>query len=271
MSREFRKGTELIKQHAAKKSSGKRLFTPSIWWNDGDVKTIAFLTEAEEIPKILLHKMVRVPDDRFKSGFRYETIICKKDPSMVEEFNGVCELCDEVGHEPAEQFVALAVELEPVKEGKRVTSLRVKTDAGKDKDDNDVEWPRWGLVIQASRNFFSYFAAYSEASGDIRDVAWEIHREGSSTNTKYHPFVVMNGPNAVTLPDLSELVENIPTLGDLLEGMASEEKYAEVAELEPGSQPSFGGKKSPQNDGVIPSGDRDAEFAKIRAEVVEAY
>src|SRR3954469_1258013 len=95
MAREFRKGTDLIKQ-AAESKGGKRKFTKNIYWKTGDVRTIAWVTPADEIPKVRLHQMIRVPDDRFESGIRYETLLCKKDPSMVDESGGVCPLCDEV-------------------------------------------------------------------------------------------------------------------------------------------------------------------------------
>lgn len=266
--RKFQKGTDLIKQSAERKAG--RRFTPNIYWKPGDVRTLAFLTEASEIPKVLLHQMVRIPDDRFDSGYRYETLLCKKDPSMIEEFGGKCELCDDVEHDATERFVALAVELEPIRDGKKVTSLKVKVNRAKNKDGVDTDYPQWGYVAQASKNFFSYFAAYSEATGDIRDVAWEIHREGGSTDTKYHPFMVMSGTSAVALPDLSKVVEEIPSLDDILEQMGSDEKYQEVSGLEAGSQMSFGGKKKTSDDGAVPSGERATEFERIR-ESVNAY
>lgn len=267
----FRSGTELIKQDASRK--GKRRFTPNIYWKAGDVRVIAWLTAADEIPKVRLHQMVRIPDDRFDSGFRYETIVCKKDPALAEEYGGECELCDRVGHDAAERYVALAIELDAVKEGRKVKEVKVKYDEYKDKEGTEKTSPRWGIVIQASKNFFSYFAAYDEASGDIRDVAWEIHREGGGTDTKYHPFVVMNGPNAVSLPDLSEVMKDIPELEELLEQMSSLEKYEEVVDLEAGSQPSFGGKsKQVDTSGVdTPTGERATDFAAIRDEVLGPY
>lgn len=270
-NRTFQKGTSLIKEAASRKGGGGR-FTPNIFWKPGDVKTIAFLTEAGEIPKVLVHQMVRVPDDRFESGFRYENIICKKDPSMADEFGGSCELCDNVKIDPTERFIALAVELEPVKDGKQISALKVKVNRAKNKDGIEQEYPQWGLIMQASSNFFAYYANYADTGADIREVAWEVHREGGSTDTKYHPYIVMNGRNAVALPDLSEIADSIPSLDDLLEGMASEEKYAEVADLDPGSQPRFGGSKKPTTEGgTIPSGSRQTEFEKIREEVATSY
>lgn len=261
----FRTGVDNIKNDAKKKSGRK--FTTNIYWKPEEVRTVAWVTAADEIPKVRVHQMVNFPDDRFPSGIRYETFVCKKDPALVEESGGACELCDRVGHEAVERYVALAIELEPVKEGKRVTSLRVKEDTYKDRDGNDASSPRWGIVIQASKNFFSYFVAYEEASGDIRDVAWEIHRDGGGSDTKYHPFVVMNGPSAVSLPDLSSVIDTIPPLEELLEEMATVEKYAQVAELEAGSQPSFGAApKKPTS--AAPVSDRESEFAKMRSEVL---
>lgn len=269
MAKQFRKGTDLIRQAA--ESKGKGRFTPNIYWKPGDVRTIAFVTAADEIPKVRLHQMVRIPDDSRESGFRYETFLCKKDPSMIDEFGGECELCDRVEHDAVERFVALAIELDAIKEGKRIKEVKVKYNTVKKDDGTEAEYPRWGLVIQAAKNFFSYFAAYDEAQGDIREVAWEIQREGGSTDTKYHPFVLMNGPNAVPLPDMSDVLDEIPTLDELLEQMGSEEKYEQTADLDAGSQPTFGGRRQASDTGTVPSGDRATEFAKIREEVVSAY
>lgn len=216
---------------------------------------------------------MRVPDDRFEKGFRYDTFLCRKDPSMAEESGGYCELCDRVGAKADEKFVALAIELEAVKEGKRVKELKVAYDSVTNKESGEtVEYPRWGIVIQASKNFFSYLAAYHENTGDIRDVAWDILREGDSTDTKYHQF-----PLPTPLPDLSKL--EIPSLDDLLENMGSDEKYQDVETIAAGSQPSAFGKSSkPVDAGTVPAGDRESEFEKIRAELesknqtpVEAY
>jgi len=45
-----------------KPSSGKS-YTKYISWKDGDAKTIAFLTPAEEFAKVRLHNFVKVEDD----------------------------------------------------------------------------------------------------------------------------------------------------------------------------------------------------------------
>ncbi len=266
MSRKFERGTDLIKK-SAKGTGGKRMFTPNIYWGAGEVRTIAFLTEANDVPKVRMHKLVNIPDDTRPKGIRYETFLCKKDSSMVDDYNGQCELCDEVGHEATVVFVALAVELDVVREGKKVISVDVKVDDVVNKEGVTNSYTRWGLVMQASKNFFAYFAAYDEATGPITEVAWEIHREGGGTDTKYHPFVVMTGTSAAALPDLTGVVDSIPTLDELLEEMGTDEKYAEVANLQPGSQPTFGGKKTQTDTGTMPTGDRSSEFSKIKDDV----
>ena len=187
---------------------------------------------------------------------------------MREESGGYCELCDRVGHEPTVKFVAMAIELEAVKDGKRVKELKVAYDKRKNKDGEEVEYARWGMVTQASKNFFAYFAAYHENTGDIRDVGWEIVRNGASTDTKYHQF-----PLIAPLPDLSEI--EVPDVIEILEGMGSDEKYKEVEAIGAGSQPAQQNGSTPTDSGTVPSGDRDSEFAKIREELkkseVEAY
>jgi len=262
----FRKGTNLIKEQAERKGGSTR-FTPNIYWNDGDIRTLVFLTPADDIPKVRLHQMVRIPDDRFERGFRYESFLCRKDPSMVSESGGECELCDTIGHDAQERFVALAMELEPIKEGKRVAGLSVKYNKVARDNGEEVEYPRWGLVVQGAKNFYSWLAAYDESQQAITDVAFEIHREGDSIGTKYHFFPLM-----APLPDMTEVLENVPELEELLAQMGSDEKYEALAEVEPGSQPTFG--KGNNRETVSPatanSGggtDRRALFDQIKEQV----
>jgi hypothetical protein len=268
----FRTGISEIKKTAA--GGGGKRFTPNIYWkDDGESKTIAWLTSASEIPKVDLHLFVKVPDDTRDQGFRWENFLCRKDASMIDESAGYCELCDRVGHAPVTKFVGQAVELKPTKEGKKVTKLEVLTVARKNKDGVEVEYPQWGLVFQAAKNFMSYLAAYEESTQDITEIAWEVIRDGKDNQTKYHHM-----PLVTPLPDLSKLVEDIPTVIELLEEMGSDEKYEMVKEIAAGSQPSrFGSDKENSESGSASS--RDEEFERIRAEVrgeaekpkVEAY
>lgn len=268
----FRTGTDEIRKTADSKG-GARRFTPNIYWNDGDIRTVVFTTGAEEIPKVRLHQMVRIPDDKFERGYRFETFLCHKDPSMVEHTGGECVLCDHIGHQASEKFVALAVELEAIKEGKRTKELVVKYNTVKREDNTEVDYPRWGVVIQGAKNFFSTLAAYDDARGDIREVAFEIQREGATISTKYH-FYAEAG---IDLPDLTEVLEVMPDLFELLEEWGSDDQYAKLEGVEPGSQPTFGDRNSSDSKVTTngSSNDRKTAFAAIKEKVesgaVESY
>jgi hypothetical protein len=247
----FRKGTDLIKEQASRSGGGK--FTRNIYWKDGDVKNVLFLTPAQQIPKVLLHQFVQIPDDRFEKGYRNEMFLCRKDPSMTVESSGVCELCDDIGHEASERFVALAVDLDSVDGEYKVKTVSVKRDDG-----TTAEYPQWGLVIQGAKNFFSWLAAYDNpAKGrDITKTVFEVVREGGSIGTKYHFFQ----DGSATLPDLSSL-SDIKSLDEILEEAGSDEHYAMLSAVEPGSQPVYGdNKKEASNNG---SGVDDV-FSRIR-------
>lgn len=265
----FRKGTDEIRKTAESKG-GSRKFTPNIYWQDGDVKTVVFITPAAEIPKVRLHQAVRIPDDKYERGYKTDNFLCRKDPSMLEVSGGDCVLCDTIGHDASERFVALAVELEPVKQGKEVVGLNVKYNVIKRDDGTEVDYPQWGMVVQGAKNFYSSLAAYDESKGDITQLGFEIHREGGGVATKYHFFP----EKGTDLPDnLQEVIEGIPDLEELLEEMGSDTKYVSLKDVEPGSQIKFGDKGSTP---VVATPDRKSKFDEIRAKVeaktpVESY
>jgi len=255
---DFRKGVSYIKETA--ESKGKRKYTPNIYWKDGDIRTVAFVTPIADTPKVRLHQMVRIPDESRDTGIRYETLLCHKDPSMVEESGGQCSACD-LGHDAKEVFVSLAIELEPIKDGTDTTGFNILTVEKTREDGTKVEYPQWGLIMQGAKNFFAYLAASNERKGDITKTAWEIQREGASKDTKYHFF-----KESAPLPDLSDVLEEMPSLEDLLEQMGSEEKFAELEGLEPGSQEPPWARS---NSTPAPNGrqSREEAFARIRSQV----
>jgi hypothetical protein len=252
----LRKGTEEITRSAESNSGSK--FTPFIGWKDGDVKLIYFLTEPEEIPKLKLHSFVEFPTE---DGTRYDTLVCRKDPAFRDEYGGECELCDRVGMAATEKFVALAIELEAVKSGKTIKDVKVAMRQFKDREGNDREVPQIGLVIQASRNFFAPYVAW-ESRKDLTETSFEVERQGASTDTKYFFFPVD------AKPDLSEI--EVPSLEEVLERLASDDKYEAVAELAPGSQKSWGDNKKTSSGkaGSKPqSEDMRSQFERIAEEV----
>jgi len=255
---EFKKGAAAIKETADAK--GSRKFTPNIYWKEGDSRTLAFITPIEEVPRIKIHQMVQIPDDTKEKGHRWESFLCQKDPTMVEAFGGKCVLCDTIGHKATDRFAALAVELKPVKSGKEIVSWEVEYSKFTRQDGTEVEIPRWGLVLQGAKNFFSYLAAYDETKGDITRLGWEIVREGGGVGTKYH----MYPEKGVSLPDFADL--DLPALDDLLRDMGTVEHYAQVNEVQPGSQPSFGDSTAPTVAATpVSTDDRAAKFAELEA------
>lgn len=259
----LRKGTDEIRK--AEKSGGGK-YTSFIGWKDGDTKLVYFVTPAEEIPKLKLHAFVEIPyeDSDGNEATRYDTLVCRKDPAFREESNNTCDLCDRVGHTPTEKFVALAVELEAIKDGKKIKGVTPLMRTYTDRDDNEVEVPQVGLVIQASRNFFAPYVAW-DTRKELSETSFEIERDGASTDTKYYFFPIDSKP------DLEGL--EIPELLDVIENMGSEEKYESVAEVAPGSQKQWGndtkkktggkGKNSKPQSG----GDLRSQFEKIAADV----
>jgi hypothetical protein len=262
----LRKGIEEITKSAAGGGGGK--FTPFIGWKDGDVKTLYFLTAAQDIPKLKLHNFVEIPaEDKDGNEYtRYGTYVCRKDPVFREESGNTCDLCDRIGHVAVEKFVALAVELETIKNGKKITGVEPVMRKFEDREGNEREVPQIGLVVQASRNFFAPYVAW-ESRKDLEETSFEVQREGASTDTKYYFFPVDEKP------DLSEY--EVPNLEDLIEGMGSEERYEEVAEVQPGSQKSWGkpsgGKKSASSSKAqtaqTQGSDLNSQFEAIRNEV----
>lgn len=251
----LRKGTDEINRTAESSGSGGK-YTSFIGWKDGDSKVVYFLTEPQEIPKLKLHSFVEFPTD---DGTRYDTLVCRKDPAFRDEYGGECELCDRVGMASTEKFVALAIELEPVKSGKTIKGVNVAMRGYKDREGNDREVPQIGLVIQASRNFFAPYVAW-ESRKDLAETSFEVERSGASTDTKYFFFPVD------AKPDLTDV--EVPSLEEVIERLASDEKYSDVAELKPGSQKSWGDKnKTTVTKGAAQEGNLRSQFEAIAAEV----
>lgn len=262
MALALRKGTDEIRKSAEGGGGGGK-FTPFIGWKDGDTKFVYFLTPAEEIPKLKLHSFVEVPyeDSDGNEGTRYDTFVCRKDPAFREESGNTCDLCDRVGHNPTEKFVALAVELEPVKTGKKVTGVELSMRKFTDREGNEREVPQIGLVVQASRNFFSPYVAW-DSRVDLSETSFEVQREGASTDTKYYFFPVE------AKPDLDDF--DVPSLEEIIERMGSEEKYETVADVKPGSQKTWGDsskKKTTKQTGSSQSTDLRSQFDRIKEEV----
>lgn len=230
----LRKGADYLVPTSGSAGSAKR--PGFISWKDGDAKIIAFLTPMEEIPIVKWHNFIKVPVLDPKPGqkdFRYATFMCRKDPAWAEESGNTCYLCDTIGHKPEEKHVAVAVELEPVLDGRKVVDLKVKTRSYTRDDGTVTEYPQWGLVIQKLSNFYSYFSAWREKwDREITEIAFDVTRKGADKGTTYPTFPI----ETAELPDFTEFGDKIPQLEDVLENLGSLEHYTELQGIEPGSQ-----------------------------------
>jgi hypothetical protein len=232
---ELRTGTENIKR-SAEGNQRKAKVTPFISWKKDEAKTVHFVTPIDEVPKVLLHQFVRKEfiNANGEQAQRWMTFMCRKDPAWREESKGRCYLCDVIGHKATEKYVAVAVELDQVVEGKRTVDVKVKYTPGVDKEGNDVEYPNVGLVIQGAKNFFNTLVAYSQKR-DIDDMSWEVIREGEKLSTNYIFYPLDNKPSLEGL--------ELPNVIDILTHLGSVEKYDEDLEgVTAEMQPSFPGQ-----------------------------
>lgn len=202
---------------APDKKTGK--FSNFFWWNDGDRKFLAFTTPAANIPKVLWHDFVKVPSDNDEFPFWNKKYFCRKDPAWLEESGGECYICDVLDLKPTLRYAAVAVELEPEFEGKKVIGLSVKYNKGKD----DKEYVQSGLVIQSKKLFFAYLGAYNETRADITSVSFDVLRQGAGPDDTKYIFFDLD-----SRPDLSSVEEFIPDVADALEVLGTEDIYAEL-------------------------------------------
>jgi hypothetical protein len=210
----------------------------------------------EGVPLVKWHNYIKIPTPGGQKDFRYATFMCRKDPAWAEESGNQCYLCDIIGHKPDEKHVAVAVELEPIRTGRKVTELKVKTRQYTRDDGSVVEYPQWGLVIQKLSNFFSYFSAWREKyDTEITEVAFDITRKGGDKSTTYPVFPI----ETADIPDLSEFEDKIPSLEDVLENLGSLEHYAELQGIEPGSQESPFANEDAVNEGRLVDEERARE------------
>lgn len=218
---QLRQGKDLIKRSAEPGGNrkGSTTYTPYISWKTDESKNLFFITPIEEVPKVLMHNFVRkyVIDNNGVRKERWLTFMCRKDPAWRSESNGYCPLCDDIGHKATERFVALAVEVEPIMEGKRTVGVKVAYREATDKDGNEVEYPAVGLVVQGPK-FFGTLVAYDQKR-DISELSWDITREGEGLKTQYVFFPIEG------MPSLDEIASAIPDLNEILSELGSQEKY----------------------------------------------
>jgi hypothetical protein len=211
-------------------SKGRGRYLPAIYWKEHEeVRYLAFLTPLQEVPRLLIHGFVRTTN-----GPR--TFVCRKNEIFEDENpNGECPVCDDLKKAPRNQWLALAVELEPVEERvdgrKRITGFTVKMDEWESENDGKTEKrsaPHVGIVTQSLRNFWTPFSAkvnreiLRNGVGDLNEVVYEVQRVGK---TKDNTTYLFEPYDADLRPDLTEY--DFPTLEDWIEQKGSAQYYEE--------------------------------------------
>lgn len=244
-------------------SKGRGRYLPAIYWKAGDTepKYLAFLTPLQEVPRLLIHGFVRTPN-----GPR--TFVCRKNEIFEDENeNGECAVCDEYKKSPRNQWLALAVELEPEfkrENGRQViTGFTVRMDEWEQEIDGKTETrsaPHVGIVTQSLRNFWTPFSAKVNREitrngvGDLTEVVYEISRQGKTKDNTVYTFDVFDPE---LRPDLSEF--DFPSLEDWIEQKGSADYFEE--ELSAGVE---------DDDNDAPSDD-DAPSARDQAETTSRF
>lgn len=181
----FDKGAEAIREAA--KSTKRRNFTPILQFGKKDnekQKYLQYLVPLREVPTVLWHNFAVV--GRTKEGKPlYEHFISQRTPALGKGQDGYDPIEDIWGQAPKKKNVALAVELEPIKTGKKITGFKpVMNDARsyKKRDGTEVTvgpQPKVVFVVQSPFNFFNYYTTYEESTGnDINEVAWLVEKQG---------------------------------------------------------------------------------------------
>jgi hypothetical protein len=251
---------------------GGRRYIPNIYWKvdgENDLRYLAFLTPVAEVPRLLLHPFVRTPN-----GGR--TFVCRKNEIFEDENStGECPICDEFKKAPRVQWLAMAVELEPIMERQNgrqvVTGFKPKMDEWEYEKDGKTETgsaPHVGIVIQALKNFWTPLAAKvnreltRKGVGDLTEIVYEIQRVGKTKDDTTYLFE----PYEPELrPDLSEF--EFPTLEDWIESKGSLQYYDE--ELSGGVEEDGGSPESSNEEPTSSPTAEDQEDTQSRFEALK--
>jgi hypothetical protein len=206
---EFRKGSAAIEEDKDRGGGNFQPFLPQVKWSDGEEKFILVLTPIEETIGVDLHEWIKVGS--WPSGKdRYESFISRKDEGIGEDYDDIEDRLDRL---PRRRTLGVAVELEPVmgdRKGRQVpVGFTIKTETFT-KQDEEVEAPLVGLLVQASKNFFGYLNSYDNSKGPVTETVFQVLRDGDDGDTRYDfmPYEDMD-------VDFSPLFDNLVNVGYL--------------------------------------------------------
>lgn len=206
---------------------GRGRFLPGIYWKeDKETRFLAFLTPVGQVPKLPIHFI------RTANGWRQ--FVCRKSEIFEDENpNAECAICDEYKKAPNFKWLAIAVELTPKTErtnGRvKISGFEILMDEWESEKDGKTEKreaPHVGIVAQALSNFWTPFTAEVEREqtrngvGDLDEVVYEIQRLGKGKNGTSYKFYAYSDR-----PDLSDYLDDFPTLEDWIEEKGSLDYY----------------------------------------------
>lgn len=219
----FRRGAEAARAAATRSGGGK--FTPTHRFEAGETKYLQFLTSADEIPTVLMHRFITV-DYKENGDPIYKEFISRRDPDL-DGPEGYDELIDRFDSHPTSRCIALAVELEPVYgkqgtkkvlEGFDIATREYTTGEGEEK-----VVPNVALVIESP--FTLYQQVFDNADvNPIEDVIFAVKRNGKGTDTSY--TLIPAGEALDLEDDLAEFFEEFD-FEAYLEELADEDRMRE--------------------------------------------
>lgn len=242
----FRRGREAAE--AAKTSGGAGRFTPTFKWSKpGDEFYLQFLTPSDDIPVIEYHNFIIVGESQDGKPI-YKDFISPLDPAFADEGLDHDPLIDRFGVFPKSYNVALAVEVKPIKEGRKVVDWEVVNKEYETREGEKRVEPNVRLVMQSifSDLFPALFNFVETKDEDITTKVFNVKQHGKGKDKKILP---------VEMGDAIELDFDPNEIFDWeshLESLASPERYAQYIDPLPDDaevQRSFGGDSKKASSG----------------------
>jgi hypothetical protein len=225
------KGHDAVEKALKSGGGGFKPWAPQITWSDGEEKHILIITPASEFYTVDLHEFVPVGTGKKANGDEYE----KKEVfisrhSLGEDYD---KISDDLDWDPRRRTLAVAVELEPefenVRGRQRVSGLSVKTEqfTRKDEDGNEqeVEAPIIGMLVQAQKNFFGWLISYDRTKGPVEETPFSVVRRGSGSDTDYD--IVPFANEDIDLSGLFDNLDGIAYLRDEVDDISKQVGEAE--------------------------------------------
>lgn len=204
----MKKGLAAV-QEAAERSTSSGGSSRYIGWKAGEVKTIRFLLDGDDVVLTNLHEFVACADETRRS------FVCRT------EVGAACPLCENGTKKREVGFgIALVREEKPDRSG-FVTKVE-EVDVEENGKTVRKVVPVVGILHQAPRNFWSGAGINDafEKRGTLLDRDYTITRRGAKLDTTYTAY-----PEDAVALDLEKFAEFQPNLEELLKSQCQKEYY----------------------------------------------